>query len=74
MRMPHNVPGRVDDLRAGHVSLHWIREPTRFEMVDRDLNGECLVLGDRPEVCWKDELGGGHVILTWNDTDWGVIT
>ena len=74
MRMSYNIPTRVYLLGAGHVSLLWIREPARFEMTDRDLNGERLVHGERLKVCGKDKFGRGHVVHTWNDTDWGRIT
>ena len=74
MRVPHNVPARIDFLRAGQVSRLCVREPTGLEMTDRDLNGEFLVLGERFEVRRENELGRGHVIHTRNDAYWGRIT
>ena len=57
MRMPNDIPARVNLLRARHVILQRIREPTGFEMVDRDLDGERCVFRESLEVGGEDELG-----------------
>lgn len=74
MRMSKNVPIRVDLLGAGHVGLLRIREPTGFEMIDRNRDGERRILRKSLKVWREDELGGGHVIEARNDTYRGGVT
>ena len=74
MRMSQNVPTRVDLLRAGHISLLWVREPTGLEVADCDLDGERLVFRERLEVWRENKLGRGHVIHTRKDAHRDSVT
>ena len=72
--MPYDVPAHIDFLGARHISLLRIREPTGFEMCDRDLDGDVLVFREGGKVVRGNELGRGHVVDTWNYAYWCGIT
>ena len=72
--MPHNVSIGIDHKRGRQVGRIWVREPTGFEVIDRDLDGEQLIFGERREIGREDKLGRGYVIHARDHAYWSRIT
>lgn len=61
VRVAVDVAVRVGHLGRGEEVLVRVREEASVEVLDRHLDREVLVRGDRLAVLGEDELAGGHV-------------
>ena len=71
--MSDDVSLSIHLLRCAVVVALSVDEVTRLNVVDRHLDRERLICGDRIVVLGEDELRGRHVRRCSNDTHWSRV-